>query len=186
MALVKCTECGKEISSNASKCIYCGCPSMRPKKANTKIIISGVIVVAILLLFLVIIKINTKNTLKCTFKKTNDVGIFDYKITYTFKNGSINSLQGYQYTKPSNSEVAEYLWKVSNNQQDQYNYYDGLSYKATFSEDKGIVLNYSIDVNKAPKMFNAISTLGGVNGITSESTIDEIKTIYEENGYVCK
>ena len=47
MALVKCTECGKEISSNASKCIYCGCPSMRPKKANTKIIISGVIVVII-------------------------------------------------------------------------------------------------------------------------------------------
>ena len=41
-------------------------------------------------------------------------------------------------------------------------------------------------MNKAPKMFNAISTLGGVNGITSESTIDEIKTIYEENGYVCK
>lgn len=84
------------------------------------------------------------------------------------------------------NEVAEYLWNVSNNQQDQYNYYDGLSYKATFSEDKEIVLNYSIDVNKAPKMFNTISTLGGVNGITSESTIDEIKTIYEENSYVCK
>lgn len=26
MALIKCPECGKEISSKAATCIYCGCP----------------------------------------------------------------------------------------------------------------------------------------------------------------
>ena len=26
MALIKCSECGKEISSKASACPYCGCP----------------------------------------------------------------------------------------------------------------------------------------------------------------
>lgn len=26
MALVKCSECGKEISSKATACPYCGCP----------------------------------------------------------------------------------------------------------------------------------------------------------------
>lgn len=26
MALIKCNECGKEISDKATKCIYCGCP----------------------------------------------------------------------------------------------------------------------------------------------------------------
>lgn len=26
MALIKCTECGHEISDKAKSCIYCGCP----------------------------------------------------------------------------------------------------------------------------------------------------------------
>lgn len=28
MALIKCPECGKEISDKAEKCIHCGCPIM--------------------------------------------------------------------------------------------------------------------------------------------------------------
>lgn len=36
MALIRCPECGKEISSNASKCIYCGYP-LRAKNIKTKI-----------------------------------------------------------------------------------------------------------------------------------------------------
>lgn len=31
MALIKCSECGKEISDTASKCIHCGCPIEKKK-----------------------------------------------------------------------------------------------------------------------------------------------------------
>lgn len=27
MAMIKCPECGKEISDKSPKCIYCGCPA---------------------------------------------------------------------------------------------------------------------------------------------------------------
>lgn len=39
MALIKCPECGKEISDKAPVCIHCGCPLQEPK--NTKCIING-------------------------------------------------------------------------------------------------------------------------------------------------
>lgn len=40
MAIIKCPDCGKEISSNAEKCIHCGCPIVKVdtamKDINTK------------------------------------------------------------------------------------------------------------------------------------------------------
>lgn len=35
MALIKCTECGKEISSKAAACPYCGCPVEEIVKEGT-------------------------------------------------------------------------------------------------------------------------------------------------------
>lgn len=211
MALIKCSECEKEISDKASVCPNCGCPIKGKKtckecgntlnsgdkicskcgcplgkKVNIKYIFGGAICISVILLFVIIFTSSSKETLICTFSTTNNVGVLDYKITYTFENGVIKSLKGYQYTKPSDVDIAEYLWKLSNNQQEQYNYYDGLSYKATYSEDKEIVLNYSIDAEKAPTMFNTVTTLSGVNGITTTSTKNEVKKIFEDNNYVCK
>lgn len=45
MALIKCPECGKEISDKADACPYCGCPSIETVEAekikdSTKLIIS--------------------------------------------------------------------------------------------------------------------------------------------------
>ena len=36
MALIKCSECGKEISDQASACPNCGVPLPKPKKEKTK------------------------------------------------------------------------------------------------------------------------------------------------------
>ena len=35
MALIKCPECGKEISDKAAACIHCGCP-LEPKANNSQ------------------------------------------------------------------------------------------------------------------------------------------------------
>ena len=36
MALIKCSECGKEISDKSKKCIHCGCPLNEKKKKSKK------------------------------------------------------------------------------------------------------------------------------------------------------
>lgn len=149
-----------------------------------------VLIVVIVLIMVGIIGsiiLDNNNKLVCIFQTTNNVGTLDYKITYTFSNdGSIKTLQGHQYTLPNDKEVAEALWTITNNQQDQYNYYDGLSYKATFSENKEITLDYSINAEKAPNMFNTISGLSGIKGIKNDMSKNEIKIIYEENDFTCK
>ena len=35
MSLIKCPECGKEISDTALACIHCGCPIHNDKGINT-------------------------------------------------------------------------------------------------------------------------------------------------------
>ena len=37
MALIKCADCGKEISDRSKACIYCGCPVPEPFKLDTMI-----------------------------------------------------------------------------------------------------------------------------------------------------
>ena len=37
MALIKCEDCGKEISDKSDKCIHCGCPVGQKKPASVKI-----------------------------------------------------------------------------------------------------------------------------------------------------
>ena len=41
MALIKCPECGKEISDRASACIHCGCPLASNEPVGGKIIIKA-------------------------------------------------------------------------------------------------------------------------------------------------
>lgn len=181
-----CKECGNKLAKNEEKCNKCGCP-IKKKITIKQIMIISLIVIVCVVFVIIGNKLLNNNKLVCSFQTTNNVGILDYKITYTFsKDGSIKNLKGYQYTKPTDSEVAEYLWKITNNQQEQYNYYDGMSYKATYSEDKEITLDYSVDAKKAPKMFEAVTSMSGIEGITSSKTKEEIKKIFEENNYTCK
>lgn len=58
MALIKCSECGKEISDQAESCPNCGCPirsnetisdiEIKPKKLNKKMIIVAIAVILII------------------------------------------------------------------------------------------------------------------------------------------
>lgn len=41
MALIKCPECGKEISEKAISCIYCGFPVQKEGKSNTDIVLKS-------------------------------------------------------------------------------------------------------------------------------------------------
>ena len=61
MALINCPECGKEISDKAKKCIYCGCPQKRTKKALVITIFLLIIVVVIAVLILPFCSKNSLN-----------------------------------------------------------------------------------------------------------------------------
>jgi len=59
LALISCKDCGKEISSSAEKCLFCGCPSEtyreNENKKNTKILFIKlfilVVVITVLMIF---------------------------------------------------------------------------------------------------------------------------------------
>ena len=52
MALIKCTECGRDISDTSDKCIHCGCPIEKKKIYNNKkfkvVLISAVILLVLI------------------------------------------------------------------------------------------------------------------------------------------
>lgn len=222
MALIKCPECGKEISDRAEACPKCGCPiepktycpecnkgiekdakecphcgyplveeepkkeKKNPPKIDPKIllcIIGGIILVVVIIIILLL---NNKKTLTCTFETNNNAGYLKYEVTYKFKDNEPIFLEGLSIAKPNDVDVAESLWKISNNQQLEYNNYDGFTYHARYSEDHTITLEYSVDIEKAPNMFNAALNFGNANNVQTSSTRDEIKEIYEDNDYTCK
>lgn len=47
MALIKCPECGKEISDKAKKCIHCGCPIATEQSRARKRTIAIILIIAI-------------------------------------------------------------------------------------------------------------------------------------------
>lgn len=64
MALVKCKECGKEISDQATSCPNCGCPIAKNKNDNTIIKILFLIIGIILLCWGISNAINSGKKLK--------------------------------------------------------------------------------------------------------------------------
>lgn len=54
MALIKCSECGKEISDRASSCPNCGCPidNVSKKRINKKIIIVFLVAILFICIFI--------------------------------------------------------------------------------------------------------------------------------------
>ena len=84
MALIKCNECGKDISDSSSECIHCGAPTsfslkgndnigVKPKKRNMRGII--IILICLLILFIVILGIpffiNSKHNSSLSSKTLN-------------------------------------------------------------------------------------------------------------------
>ena len=69
MALIKCPECGKNISDTCKNCIHCGCPIRKGKKINKKIVFGAwglAIVVAIVIIGVSVINKVSPHTIKNT------------------------------------------------------------------------------------------------------------------------
>lgn len=80
MALIKCKECGKEISEDASKCPHCGCPKYTvriSKKGMTIINVVGVLLILGLILSCIYYNKNY-NDYKKTIKSKNNNTYYNY------------------------------------------------------------------------------------------------------------
>ena len=108
MALIKCNECGKEISDKAINCIHCGCPMNNQEKTNDKqklniFIIIGIIIFVIILLLILTQKNssninnndnNNNNSIIGTYKYTGASSWADRKILYLYDNNKCMYLVG--------------------------------------------------------------------------------------------
>ncbi len=77
MALVKCKECGKEISNKAAECPYCGClePASKPwswKKAT----LIGIIIVILMFGFVILTSDNDSSNTPKSY--TYKVDVYEY------------------------------------------------------------------------------------------------------------
>jgi hypothetical protein len=67
MALIKCKECGKDISDTAKVCINCGAKTEKAKKNNKKIIVIAIIIIFLIILItgsiFIIQQLNNKTNL---------------------------------------------------------------------------------------------------------------------------
>lgn len=105
MALIKCEECGKEISNKAKICMNCGAKTEKAKKENIKICIILSIIVTLIVLSIISIfifqKINDKTELSAK-------EVVDYlkKEGYNFKANKYISYYTTYYIYVSNEKVA--------------------------------------------------------------------------------
>ena len=110
MALIKCPECGKEISDQAKNCVNCGCPINVKANKNTNkngIIFIGVFILVALFLIFITINNNRED------KNIENTNISD-SISETTNNSESETLS---YTKSeikkliteTNSNIAPYL-----------------------------------------------------------------------------
>lgn len=66
MALIKCKECGREISDTAKICVHCGAKTEKAKAKSKKIIITTIII--IIIFFLIILLISKIKDFLFTYK----------------------------------------------------------------------------------------------------------------------
>lgn len=131
MALIKCSECGKEVSDMASQCPNCGCPILKKKskKFNWLFIIFPVILIVICLSVAYFLFFNKPKEIEeekltkqeeqvfdqlvdivSDFYNPNGVKIYAAKYK-TFGTNAGNELWGTE--KFDSEDVAEYLIKIS-------------------------------------------------------------------------
>ncbi len=85
MALIKCPECGQDISDTCENCIHCGCPIRKGEKINKKIAfgVGGLaVVVVIAIIFVSIIS----KELPHTIKNTELMKLMEYTSSAEIKN----------------------------------------------------------------------------------------------------
>lgn len=96
MALIKCPECGAEISDKSDKCVKCGCPlKSNDKKKNSKPIIFGIVILLLLVVTVFVFVSRNKKTV----------------IEGKYKNVWFETDNSYKEFYPSNDEKTEGTYK---------------------------------------------------------------------------
>lgn len=66
MALIKCPECGREVSNTSNVCIHCGCPLKKKVNIPKKLIVIVLTAVVLLMLILVLVKSVSSHSIQHT------------------------------------------------------------------------------------------------------------------------
>ena len=94
MAIIKCNECGKDISDTAKICVHCGAKTETTKTKNKNILIISIISIIIILIISSMILININNPLN-KYKRQVKKTINDYlnnKITVDVAKNQIDNI----------------------------------------------------------------------------------------------
>ena len=90
MALIKCPECGKDISDTSEKCIHCGFPIEKPKKKNWikthKKIMILICVVIVVTLGIIFVLTKGKSLLPHTIQNPKLIQLLEYTSPDQIKN----------------------------------------------------------------------------------------------------
>lgn len=105
MALIKCSECRKEISDTTKKCVYCG---HKRNGSNKRKIIIVIVVFILLLLLVIILSKNIKD--KQTISQIND-----NEIHHDLKYKNIESINIDEYLKIKEEKKISVIYIYTNN-----------------------------------------------------------------------
>lgn len=153
MALIKCKECGKDISDTAKVCINCGAKTEKAKRDNKNIVKLGITILIIILLASVIFAIYSHNP----------------KIKVC--NKAINILEKYKKDEINTPKLMNKLKTLSNEA-------EALSKKARKSETQLDLSNISITLYLMSNEISNTYYYWSSHAETSDSKIDEyIKNI---------
>lgn len=81
MALIKCTECGRDISDTSDKCIHCGCPIEKKKIYNNKkfkVVLISAVILLVLIGGVIFVKQSGIFSLPHTIKNTQLMRLMEY------------------------------------------------------------------------------------------------------------
>lgn len=140
MALIKCNNCGKEISDKATTCIHCGEKVNvknnieKPiKKASKKgILIIGGVLLAIVLLAIVLVGITIFLVLNHNSKSY--IGKWEHNITW--KRGNKTTRTSYAYIELLKNGTFNYVGYTINDLENK------ITYSGTYNENNGIIYVY--------------------------------------------
>lgn len=170
MSLIKCSECGKEISDKAKQCINCGAPIEKETKAiikedasekisrektneekeNKKVPVKDKILIFVFLLLIIGIPIlsytlfGSEKTLTCTKISSGDGITFEEKVKMKYKKNKLDYVT-YTYLIGNPSDLVKRNWEatVVDAAKKTYGEVDEVGYKFYMINDK---VNYEYKI----------------------------------------
>lgn len=109
MALIKCKECGKEISDNAKQCPHCGV-ELKKDTTTLKIIVISIITMILTIFIIWLFFIASPKDIVNNIKEQNKVKdlLNDYYGTYTLTNDNFHELDGRHFISIKENNIAKH------------------------------------------------------------------------------